>query len=104
MIKLLTTLVALSTLTAAAVPAQADDTAVIQSSESTTVVTGDGNISTQVSEQTVRQRRQGRNQGDNAVVQDSDQLTDIYGRNNDSYQQTTQEVEQESRTTRTYRY
>lgn len=100
MYKFVATLLTIGTLYTAATPAQANDTAIIQEGVSTTVVTGDGNVSTQVNRQSVRQTQNRRSQGNTGIVQVTDQTSDTYGHNNDTYMESEQTVEQNRRTRR----
>ena len=96
MIKIVTALLTVGTLATAAIPAQAvEDNNVIQDSQSTTIVTGNGNRTVQTTDQFVYQHRQNRGAGSNGIVQAADQYSDTYGNDNDTRMQTTQTVVQQ---------
>lgn len=100
MIKLMATLLTIGTLASAAIPAQAtQDNAVIQDSQSTSIVTGNGNRTIQTIDQSVYQQRQGRDLGNSGVVQTADQYSDTYGNINDTQMRTTQTVQQRLQST-----
>ena len=96
MLKLLTTLLALSTLTALAMPVHADesDNAVVQDATSSAVVTGNSNSSTHITGQTVRQGRR----SNDTVIQQIQQTEDTYGHGNTTLIRSGQDVDTRSRT------
>ena len=97
MLKLLTTLLAIITLIALAGSAHADesDRAVVQDATSATVVTGNSNRSTHLTDQTVRQ--QGRRSSDISVIQQIHQTEDTYGHGNSTLIRSRQDVDTRSR-------
>lgn len=88
--KSIVALLAISTFGAIAVPAQADN-ANIQDSRSTTITTGDHNVSTTDTVQKIRSTRVN-DRNNNGNVQTSDDYKDTYGSGNRTSSRTTQGI------------
>jgi hypothetical protein len=89
--KLILALLTVTTLASAAVPANAQNTGVSQTSEQIAVTTGSNNTTTQVTKQTsITGKRRGGREANTATIQGSRQISDTLGDNNTGKQITTQ--------------
>lgn len=88
--KLLFGLLTLTAVGLTSLPASAGDTGVVQESNQTSIITGNGNSTYQSNKQTSRTSNRNNNRGDTAVVQQSNQTCDVVGNNNYCEQQNSQ--------------
>lgn len=101
--KLIFALLTVGAIATAAVPANAQDVGNVQTSDQTSVITGNGNVTNQRVNQTgnIRRNSEGREvSGDTANIQDARQNADVLGDSNTTRQVTNQNYEEKQKRTR----
>ncbi|MDM3846913.1 MAG: hypothetical protein PT116_18235 [Aphanizomenon gracile PMC638.10] len=96
--KLILALLSVTTIASAAVPANAQNTGVSQTSEQSNITTGNYNTTTQRTSQTItKEKRRGERGANTAIIQNSRQISDTAGDGNTSVQQGRQTYEQKGK-------